>query len=152
VLARRKAGIILYMNWFIYALLSAFFAALTAILAKVGVKDINSNLATAIRTLVIVIFAWAIVFFQSSQKQLGSISKYSLVFLVLSGIATGISWLFYFKALQMGEASKVAPIDKLSLVLTIVLAVLFLKEKLSMSAAAGAILMSIGAILIAIGK
>jgi transporter family protein len=140
------------MSWFVYALLSAFFAALTAILAKVGVKDINSNLATAIRTLVIVIFAWAIVFFQSSQKQLGSISKYSLIFLVLSGIATGISWLFYFKALQIGEASKVAPIDKLSLVLTIVLAVLFLREKLSISAATGAILMSVGAVLIAIGK
>ena len=116
------------MNWFIYALLSAFFAALTAILAKIGVKDINSNLATAIRTIVILIFAWAIVFYQSTQRQLGSISKYSLVFLILSGIATGISWLFYFKALQMGEASKVAPIDKLSLVLTIILAVLFLKE------------------------
>jgi transporter family protein len=140
------------MNWFIYALLSAFFAALTAILAKIGVKDINSNLATAIRTIVILIFAWAIVFYQSTQRQLGSISKYSLVFLILSGIATGISWLFYFKALQMGEASKVAPIDKLSLVLTIILAVLFLKEKLSISTAVGAILMSIGAILVAIGK
>jgi transporter family protein len=140
------------MNWFIYALLSAFFAALTAILAKVGVRDINSNLATAIRTIVIMIFVWAIVFYQSTQKQLGSISKYSLVFLVLSGIATGISWLFYFKALQIGDASKVAPIDKLSLVLTVVLAVLFLKEKLSFSTAVGVILMSIGTILIATGK
>jgi transporter family protein len=140
------------MNWFIYALLSAFFAALTAILAKVGIKDINSNLATAIRTIVIMIFAWAIVFYQSNQKQIGSISKYSLVFLILSGIATGISWLFYFKALQIGEASKVAPIDKLSLVLTIVLAVLFLKEKLTISTALGALLMSVGAILIALGK
>ena len=140
------------MSWFIYALLSAFFAALTAVLAKIGVKDINSNLATAIRTVVILVFAWAIVFFQSSQKQLGSISKYSLVFLILSGVATGLSWLFYFKALQIGEASKVAPIDKLSLVLTIVLAILFLKEKLSISAAAGALLMSIGAVLIAIAK
>ena len=140
------------MNWFIYALLSAFFAALTAILAKVGIKDINSNLATAIRTIVIMIFAWAIVFYQSSQKQIGSVSKYSLVFLILSGIATGISWLFYFKALQIGEASKVAPIDKLSLVLTIILAVLFLKEKLTISTALGALLMSAGAILIAIGR
>ena len=140
------------MNWFIYALLSAFFAALTAILAKIGIKDINSNLATAIRTIVIMIFAWAIVFYQSSQKQIGSISKYSLVFLILSGIATGISWLFYFKALQIGEASKVAPIDKLSLVLTIVLAVLFLKEKLTISTALGALLMSTGAILIVIGR
>jgi transporter family protein len=140
------------MNWVVYALFSAFFAALTAILAKVGVKDINSNLATAIRTLVIMIFAWAIVFFQSSQKQLGTISKYSLVFLVFSGITTGISWLFYFKALQTGDASKVAPIDKLSLVFTIILAVLFLKEKMGLSTAAGAILMSVGAVLIALGK
>jgi bacterial/archaeal transporter family protein len=140
------------MNWFIYALLSAFFAALTAVLAKIGVKDINSNLATAIRTVVILIFAWAIVFYQSGQKQMGGISKFSLVFLILSGIATGISWLFYFKALQLGDASKVAPIDKLSLVLTVILAVLFLKEKLSLSVALGAILMSVGAVLIALSK
>lgn len=140
------------MNWFIYALLSAFFAALTAILAKIGIKDVNSNLATAIRTVVIMVFAWAIVFYQSSQKQIGSISKFSLLFLVLSGIATAISWLFYFKALQIGDASKVAPIDKLSLVLTIILAVLFLKEKLTLSVAIGAILMSVGAVLVALGK
>ena len=140
------------MNWLVYALLSAFFAALTAILAKVGVKDVNSNLATAIRTIVIMIFAWAIVFYQNNQKQIGSISKYSLLFLVLSGIATAISWIFYFKALQMGDASKVAPIDKLSLVLTVILAAVFLQEKLSLSVAVGAALMSAGAVLIALGK
>lgn len=139
------------MSWFVYALLSALFAALTAILAKVGVKDVNSNLATAIRTIVILVFAWAIVFYQNGQKYLGSISKFSLLFLVLSGIATGLSWLFYFKALQMGNASKVAPIDKLSLVLTIILAALFLKEKITLGTALGAILMSAGAVIIALG-
>src|SRR5258708_15513610 len=127
-----------FMSWLIYALLSALFAALTAILAKIGVSDVNSNLATAIRTIVILLFAWGIVFSQGTFKQLGSISQYSLLFLVLSGIATGLSWLFYFRALQLGTASQVAPIDKLSLVLTIVLAVIFLKEKLTLSVAVGA--------------
>ncbi len=138
------------MNWLVCAFLSAFFAAITAILAKVGVKDINSNLATAIRTIVILFFAWGIVFYQNTQKDLGAISKYSLVFLILSGIATGLSWLFYFRALQLGEASKVAPIDKLSLVLTVILAMIFLKERLSWSTALGAILMSAGAVIIAL--
>lgn len=133
-------------------MLSAFFAALTAILAKVGVKDINSNLATAIRTIVILFFAWGIVFYQNAQKDLGAISKYSLLFLVLSGLATGLSWLFYFRALQLGEASKVAPIDKLSLVFTIIMAVILLKERLTWSVALGAILMSAGAVLVALGR
>src|SRR3989344_4510467 len=107
------------MNWIVFALLSAFFAALTAILAKIGIKGVDSNLATAIRTVVILLFAWGIVFFQGTQKELASISRYSLVFLILSGLATGLSWLFYFRALQLGNASQVSPIDKLSLVLTI---------------------------------
>lgn len=140
------------MSWLIYALLSAFFAALTAILAKIGIKDVNSNLATAVRTIVILIFAWGIVFFQGTAKQLGTISRFSLVFLVLSGVATGLSWLFYFRALQLGEASQVSPIDKLSLVITIVLAALILKEKVSVSIVLGAILMSVGAILVGFGK
>lgn len=140
------------MGWLIFALLSAFFASLTAILAKIGIKNVDSNLATAIRTIVILFFAWGIVMFQGTFRQLGSISKYSLTFLILSGIATGLSWLFYFKALQMGKASQVSPIDKLSLVLTIMLAAFILKEKVTVSIAVGAILMSIGAILIGFGK
>jgi len=140
------------MNWFIYALLSAFFAALTAILAKIGIKNVDSNLATAIRTVIIIFFAWAIVFFQGTYKQISSISQFSLIFLILSGIATGLSWIFYFRALQLGTASQVTPIDKLSLVITIVLAVLILREKVSVSIIIGAILMVIGAILVALGK
>jgi transporter family protein len=138
------------MNWMFYALLSAFFAAVTEILAKIGVKDVNSNLATAIRTIVILIFSWGIVFFRQTQKELGQISKFSLVFLVLSGITTGLSWIFYFRALQVGEASKVAPIDKLSLVMTIVLAFLILKEKITLLSGLGMALMTVGAVLIAL--
>lgn len=140
------------MSWLIYAFLAAFFAALTAILAKIGVKDVNSNLATAIRTVVIIIFAWAIVFAQGSHKDLGSISRHTLLFLVLSGIATGLSWLFYFRALQLGDVSKVSPIDKLSLILTIILALIFLKEKITPLALVGAVLMSAGAVLIGIAR
>ena len=140
------------MNWLMFSLLSAFFAALTAILAKICVKDVNSNLATAIRTVVILLFAWGIVFSQNLQKDLGSISKFSLVFLILSGIATGLSWLFYFRALQLGTASQVSPIDKLSLVITIVLAAIFLKEKVTPAIIVGAILMSLGAILVGLSK
>lgn len=139
-------------SWFVYALLSAFFASLTAILAKIGIKGIDSNLATAIRTIVILLFAWSIVFFQGTYKQLGSISKFSLIFLILSGLATGISWLFYFKALQSGNASQVAPIDKLSLALTILLAVFILKEKVTLSVVFGTLLMLAGALLIGFGK
>jgi bacterial/archaeal transporter family protein len=138
------------MSWLVYSLLSAFFAALTAILAKIGIKNIDSNLATAIRTVVILFFAWGIVLFQGTLKQFASISRYSLVFLILSGIATGISWLFYFKALQMGKASQVSPIDKLSLVITIILAAFILKERITFPIAIGAALMSIGAILVAL--
>jgi len=139
------------MTWLIYALLSAIFAALTAILAKIGVKDVNSNLATAIRTVVILLFAWGIVLYQGLHKHLPAISKYSLVFLILSGIATGMSWLFYFRALQLGNVSKVSPIDKLSLVFTIILAAIILKEKISFLILLGAILMSLGAVLIGLG-
>ena len=139
------------MNWLPYALLSAFFAALTAILAKIGIKGVDSNLATAIRTIVILLFAWGIVWQQGLFKQISSISQFSLLFLVLSGIATGLSWLFYFRALQIGTASQVAPIDKLSLVITIVLAAIILKEKVTISIVIGALLMSLGAILISIG-
>ncbi|HCS79302.1 TPA: hypothetical protein DIV55_06220 [Patescibacteria group bacterium] len=140
------------MNWFGFALLSAFFAALTAILAKIGIRDVNSNLATAVRTIVIVFFAWGIVFFEGTTKQLGKISSFSLLFLVLSGLATGLSWLFYFRALQLGNASQVAPIDKLSLVITIILAAFILREKVTMQILMGAVLMVIGAILVSLSK
>ena len=139
------------MSWLIYALLSAFFAALTAILAKIGIKNVDSNLATAIRTVIILFFAWGIVLFQGTFKQFSSVSRYSLIFLILSGIATGVSWLFYFKALQLGKASQVSPIDKLSLVITIMLAAFILKEKITLTIAIGAVLMSIGAILVGFG-
>jgi transporter family protein len=119
------------MSWIIYALLSAFFAALTAILAKIGIKDIDSNLATAIRTVVILLFAWGIVIWQGTIHKVSSISPVSLFFLIASGFTTGLSWLFYFKALQLGKASQVAPIDKLSLIFTILLAAIILKEKIS---------------------
>lgn len=140
------------MNWMFYAFLSAIFAAATSILAKIGIKDINSDLATAIRTVVILFFAWGIVLYKGLGKQIHSISKFSLIFLILSGVATGLSWLFYFKALQMGDASKVAPIDKLSLVFTIILAAIILKEKISLLIIVGAILMSAGAIIISLAK
>lgn len=140
------------MGWFIFALLSALFAALTAILAKIGIKNVDSNLATAIRTIVILIFSWGIVFFQGTFKQINSLSKFSLLFLILSGIATGLSWLFYFRALQLGQASQVAPIDKLSLALTVILAVIFLHEKINASIIIGVILMLAGTFLIAFGK
>jgi transporter family protein len=140
------------MSWLFYALLSALFAAITAILAKIGIKGVDSNLATAIRTVVILIFAWSIVFFQKTEKQLPSISQFSLIFLILSGIATGLSWIFYFKALQIGEASRVAPIDKLSLVITIILAALILREKITAMVVIGASLMTLGAILVSLSK
>lgn len=141
------------MNWLSYAFLSAIFAALTSVFAKIGIqKEISSNLITAIRSIVIVFLAWAIVFYEQSQKELTGISKYSYIFIILSAVTTGISWLFYFKAIQIGEVSKVAPIDKLSLVFTIILAVLLLKEKLTWSSAIGAGLMAIGAVIIGLGK
>jgi transporter family protein len=139
------------MSWFVYAFISAVFAALTAVLAKIGIKNVDSNLATAIRTLIILFFAWAIVLWQGTASKISSISNYSLIFLVLSGITTGISWLFYFKALQIGKASQVAPIDKLSLIITIVLAAVILKEKISLGILIGGVLMAIGAILVSLG-
>ena len=139
------------MSWVVYALLSAFFAALTAILAKIGIKNVDSNLATAIRTTVILVITWGIVLIQGTQSNLSSISKYSYLFLILSAFATGLSWLFYFKALQIGEASKVAPIDKLSLVLTVLMAVIFLREKITLAVGIGVVLMAIGAVIISLG-
>ena len=139
------------MTWVFYALMSAIFAALTAILAKIGVANIDSNLATAIRTIVILIFAWGIVFWQGTLHKATQISQHSLIFLILSGIATGLSWLFYFRALQIGKASQVAPIDKLSLIFTIILAAVILKEKISLIIVIGGALMAIGAILVTLG-
>ncbi|NTU74085.1 EamA family transporter [Candidatus Roizmanbacteria bacterium] len=136
------------MNWIFFALLSAFFAALTAILAKIGIKDVNSNLATAVRTIVILVFAWGIVFFQGTYKQIPSLSRFSLIFLVLSGLATGLSWLFYFRALQLGNASQVAPIDKLSIVLTVILSVFILGEKVTIPLLIGVALMVVGAVIV----
>ena len=112
--------------WFVFALLSAIFAALTSILAKVGIDGVNSNLATAIRTVVVVIMAWGMVFLTNVQSEISQISRKSWIFLILSGLATGASWLCYYKALQMGDASKVVPVDKLSVVLTLILAFVFL--------------------------
>lgn len=124
--------------WFVFALLSAVFAALTSILAKVGIEGVNSNLATAIRTVVVVAMAWGMVFLTNAQKGIGSIGRKSWIFLILSGLATGASWLCYYKALQMGEASRVVPIDKLSLVITLVLAALFLHEQVTVKSLLGA--------------
>lgn len=136
------------MSWLGWALLSALFAGATAVLAKIGVKDVDSNTATAIRTVVIVVFAWAIVFFTKSQP-LSEIGKRTWVFLILSGLATGLSWLCYFRALQLGEASRVAPVDKLSVVVTIVLAAIFLHEHLSWHHWLGGLLIFTGAVVLA---
>ena len=130
--------------WFILALLSAIFAALTSILAKVGIEGVNSNLATAIRTVVVVIMAWGMVFITNAQNGIAEISKRSWLFLVLSGLATGASWLCYYKALQSGEASKVVPIDKLSVVITLVLSFVFLHEQFTTKSLIGCILIGIG--------
>ena len=130
--------------WFVFALLSAIFAALTSILAKVGIDGVNSNLATAIRTVVVVVMAWGMVFLTNAQKGLSEIDSKSWIFLVLSGLATGASWLCYYKALQMGEASKVVPIDKLSVVITLVLAFVFLHEQFTYKSLIGCILIGIG--------
>lgn len=133
--------------WKYYALLSAFFAALTAIFAKIGVKDINSDLATAIRTTVILFITWGIVLFSSVAEGIKDIPRHAWVFLVLSGAATGLSWLFYFKALQTGDVSRVAPIDKLSVVITICLSFLFLKEPVTPRVIIGALLITSGSII-----
>jgi len=130
--------------WWIYALLSAFFAALTAIFAKIGVKNIDSDLATAVRTVVIVFLAWAIVFYKGVAGGVHSFNKQNWTFLILSGCATGLSWLFYFRALQLGKVEQVAPIDKLSVALAILFAVIFLGEQLTWKSAIGALLIISG--------
>ncbi len=132
------------MTWITYALLSALFASLVAIFGKIGIKGVDSNLAVAIRTVIIVIFAWGIVAIQGNAGDLFKISKYSYIFIVLSAIATGLSWLFYYKALQMGEASRVAPIDKLSIALTIFLAFIILGEKPTVGNIVGGVLVTAG--------
>ncbi|ATV63873.1 MULTISPECIES: EamA family transporter [Fusobacterium] len=130
--------------WFIFAILSAIFAALTSILAKIGIEGVNSNLATAVRTIVVVLMAWLMVFITGSQNGLMDISKKSWIFLILSGLATGASWLCYYKALQIGEASKVVPIDKLSIVITVALAFLFLGEQITLKTLIGCSLIAVG--------
>lgn len=136
--------------WKYYALLSALFAALTAIFAKIGVKNINSDLATAIRTTVILVLTWGIVLFGNHLHEIRDVSRHTWAFLILSGAATGLSWLFYFKALQAGDVSRVAPVDKLSVVITIVLAFVFLHETVSPRVIAGAVLITAGSIVMLI--
>jgi len=130
--------------WFVFAILSSIFAALTSILAKIGIEGVNSNLATAVRTIVVVLMAWFMVFITRNQNGIVDISKKSWIFLILSGLATGASWLCYYKALQLGEASKVVPIDKLSIVITIVLAFIFLGEQITLKTLIGCCLIVIG--------
>lgn len=130
--------------WFVFALLSAVFAALTSILAKVGIEGVNSNLATAIRTLVVVVMAWGMVFLTNTQASITEISKKSWLFLILSGLATGASWLCYYRALQIGDASKVVPVDKLSVVITLIFAFVFLHEQFTAKSLIGCILITIG--------
>ena len=130
--------------WAVFAVLSAVFAALTSILAKVGIKDVDSNLATAIRTVVVVAMSWLMVFITNAQSGITNIGKKSWIFLILSGIATGLSWLFYYKALQLGDASKVVPIDKFSVVISMILAFVILKEDLTFKTVMGGILITAG--------
>lgn len=130
--------------WFVFALLSAVFAALTSILAKIGIEGVNSNLATALRTIVVLAMAWGMVFLTHAQSGITQISKKSWLCLILSGLATGASWLCYYRALQIGEASKVVPVDKLSVVITLVLAFVFLHESFTMKSAVGAVLITAG--------
>jgi transporter family protein len=137
--------------WWIYALLSAFFAALTAIFAKMGIKNMDTDLATAIRTVIILVLAWAFVLFKGTVGTMGSLTKQNWIFLILSGCATGLSWIFYFKALQLGRVSQVAPIDKLSVAIAIILAVIFLGEPVTWKSAIGA-LMIIGGTFVLIVK
>lgn len=133
--------------WFLFALLSAVFAALTSILAKVGIDGVNSNLATAIRTVVVVAMAWGMVFITQAQSGIFQISKKSWLFLILSGLATGASWLCYYRALQIGEVSKVVPVDKLSVVITLILAFLFLHEKFTVKSLLGCVLIGMGTLI-----
>ena len=133
--------------WFVFALLSAVFAALTSILAKLGIDGVNSNLATAVRTVVVTVMAWGIVFITNAQNGLTEISRKSWLFLILSGIATGVSWLCYYRAIQLGEVSKVVPIDKLSVVITLVLAFVFLHESFNLKSAIGCVLIGAGTLI-----
>lgn len=134
--------------WIFYALLSALFAALTAVFAKVGVSQINSNLATAIRTVIVLFMIWSIVLVKGELKEIGNISKQNILFLILSGIGTGLSWIFYFKALQLGNVSQVVAIDKLSVAITIILSIMFLKEALTVKTAIGAGLIILGTLVL----
>lgn len=136
--------------WFIFALLSAVFAALTSILAKIGIEGVNSNLATAVRTVVVVVMAWGMVFLTHTQNGISGISKKSWIFLILSGLATGASWLCYYRALQLGEASKVVPVDKLSVVITLALAFLFLHEKFTVRSLIGCVLIGAGTLVMVV--
>lgn len=133
--------------WLIYALLSSVFAALTSILAKIGIEGVNSNLATALRTVVVLAMSWGMVFLTQAQKGLGQISRRSWIFLILSGLATGASWLCYYRALQLGRASKVVPIDKLSVVLTLIFAFVFLHEQFTVKSALGCVLIGAGTLI-----
>ncbi len=133
--------------WFLFAILSALFAALTSILAKVGIEGVSSNLATAIRTVVVVVMSWGMVFLTKAQSGITEISKKSWTFLILSGLATGASWLCYYRALQIGEASKVVPVDKLSVVITLVLAFVFLHEQFTAKSLIGCVLIGAGTLL-----
>lgn len=134
--------------WWVYAILSAFFASLTAIFAKIGITGVNSNLATAIRSVIILLVAWGIVLARSEYKGIPALSRHNLIYLVVSGLATGLSWIFYFKALQIGKVTQVAPVDKLSIALTIVLSVIFLGESLTLKTAIGALLIIIGTVVL----
>ena len=134
--------------WWIYALLSALFAALTAIFAKVGIKGVDTDLATAIRTVIILVLAWTIAFFRGSVSAAATLSKQNILFLCLSGIATGLSWVFYFRALQLGKVSQVAPVDKMSVAIAIILSVIFLGEPLTLKASIGALLIISGTLVL----
>ncbi len=144
MLARRACYSLSHMSWILAAILSALFASLVAIFGKIGIKNVDSNLAVALRTLIIVVFAWGIVLAQGNAGDVWKISRYSFLFIVLSAIATGLSWLFYYKALQLGEASRVAPIDKLSVLLTVILAFVFLGEKPTIGNVTGGLLVTAG--------
>lgn len=136
--------------WFLFALLSALFAALTSILAKVGIEGVNANLATAIRTVVVVLMAWGMVFLTNTQGGISEISRKSWLFLILSGLATGASWLCYYRAIQIGQVSKVVPIDKLSVVITLVMAAVFLHEKFTPKSVIGCLLIGAGTLVMAL--
>ncbi|ASE60100.1 EamA family transporter [Chryseobacterium indologenes] len=134
--------------WWVYAILSAFFASLTAIFAKIGITGVNSNLATAIRSIIILFVAWGIVLARSEYKGIPSLSRHNMIYIVISGLATGLSWIFYFKALQTGKVTQVAPVDKLSVALTIFLSVIFLGESLTIKTVIGALLIIAGTVML----